>query len=1433
MLTGTLPFQGESLVDLLERVKTQEPVAPRKLVPELSRDAETIVMKALEKDRARRYATAQELADDIERYLRGEAIHARPAGWWYRLRKAAARRPALSAAAGVVAAAALAAAAYALGPAWVDVACATPGARVVIDGRESAPGPRAVWPGWAAEARVVADGHEPIAESLRLYPWTRAPWNAGRLREDSGDVSVTIVPADAGVELVQGATRIAGLPGGTWTRRLRNGTWQMRISAPGHVAVEDKGFTVYGGGPLDLGVVRLEREFGYLTIDSNSDASVALYRSTEPPRPLPLPCRLADVPRDEPFLESPIPADRLKVETGTYLAVLSKPGHFPKRCVVRVERAVERPAREVWDLGVGRPVVSPGHTWVRAWLEPMQAWEAAGGRGQASPRFGDLNGDGVLDVVSGAQDRRIRALSGADGSLLWSVETGGPIQGAPCVADLDGDGVPDVVVCGDDGVVSAWSGRAGRALWVHRMPMPSNTTVTAADLDGDGRNEVVLPASDQRIRVLRGRDGAEVWASREFPKVCASVPPVADVDGDGVLDVLAWSQGEAAALSGRDGRDLWRVPVPGGSFGGVAARLDGDAVPDLLVPGTRIVALSGADGRRLWTAPEGPQGPGIACADVNRDGAPDAVAICGHQDVRAFSGRDGAELWKWKAPGPLQSVAAGDVDGDGVPEFAFGSAYGAVYLRAGADGSALWEFEAGSVPSGLRLDDLDGDGVVEIVFGTRDARILAFHASPGAILWRNAHPSGTVSPPRTADADGDGVPDGFYKAFDRLRAVSGADGRALWTSADDPSPPSVADFDGDGRFEVVYGSKGRLKCRRAADGTLVWDTAEAGEIWVVVPLPDVDGDGARDILTGGSTGAVQAFSSSDGRRLWRCPTDGPVSLFLRSADLDGDGSPEALAGSHDFHLHAIDGRSGNRLWKFRTNNRVVSAVAVAHANGDGAPDCFLSSQDGAVYGVDGRTGALLWRFEAEFDPHLVTPAGFVCPEAADLDGDGRPDAVLATCDRRLYALAVADGRLLWSFAAGRELKLSRRLADLDGDGSPDVIASSQDARIFGLSARDGALLWTLRAEDNAEWIGDLDDLDADSRPDAAWFTVRNALLRVRIPAARAKNAKCGALEARRWEGHGLWEALVRHGDAADPRQLLTLGRACLGLGRRDEAVALLDRAAAAFPGDPVAPTLAAAASGDPRRLEDALRLDPEAAFHAAAEFRLFDDLVAPASAANLPAGSLAAAVAAALAGRWDVAASSLEPHIAGRPELLRVRAHIAFESGDAEAALRDAATLDRLGLRFPEQRAFADRARDALADPRKKALALAKGNRREDAFPWFEKALKTWPDDAELLNAYAWYLATLRWPSKNNPSDPAPTAETARALELALRAVELAGDSPRAGEYLDTLAAALYSEGKVKQAVEMQEKALEEGTESLKAEMKRRLERYRERLGER
>jgi serine/threonine-protein kinase len=77
-LTGRPPFQASSLAEILLQVLNEEPPSPRTINPEVPRDLETICLKCLEKEPDRRYGSAAELAEDLRRFARGQAITARP-----------------------------------------------------------------------------------------------------------------------------------------------------------------------------------------------------------------------------------------------------------------------------------------------------------------------------------------------------------------------------------------------------------------------------------------------------------------------------------------------------------------------------------------------------------------------------------------------------------------------------------------------------------------------------------------------------------------------------------------------------------------------------------------------------------------------------------------------------------------------------------------------------------------------------------------------------------------------------------------------------------------------------------------------------------------------------------------------------------------------------------------------------------------------------------------------------------------------------------------------------------------------------------------------------------------------------------------------------------------------------------------------------------
>lgn len=96
ILAGAQPFAGSNLAQILVRIVQEDPVPLSRVDPAIPRDLSTIAAKCLEKEPARRYDSARALAEDLDRFLDGEPIQARPAGWAYRTGKRLRKHKALA-----------------------------------------------------------------------------------------------------------------------------------------------------------------------------------------------------------------------------------------------------------------------------------------------------------------------------------------------------------------------------------------------------------------------------------------------------------------------------------------------------------------------------------------------------------------------------------------------------------------------------------------------------------------------------------------------------------------------------------------------------------------------------------------------------------------------------------------------------------------------------------------------------------------------------------------------------------------------------------------------------------------------------------------------------------------------------------------------------------------------------------------------------------------------------------------------------------------------------------------------------------------------------------------------------------------------------------------------------------------------------------------
>jgi hypothetical protein len=419
------------------------------------------------------------------------------------------------------------------------------------------------------------------------------------------------------------------------------------------------------------------------------------------------------------------------------------------------------------------------------------AWSAAFANGTySSPRFSDLTGDGVKDVVIGngyddEDEVRSRggvlALDGRSGAVLWSVEAKAEVFGSAVFARLDGDDVDDIVIGGRSAVLLAISGRTGELLWSFRPNDDARVdgffgfynALVVPDVTGDGVSEMLLAnGGDGRIEPGRPRppgrilvfDGANGTTLADMPTPDGAETYMSPVKFSGGDDpqILIGTGGETHAGS------LWTI-----RYSDVLAGRSSSA-KSLLAP----TQLKG------FIAPP-------SLADLNGDGALDIVSVGMDGRVCALISK-GDNLWCYGDPG-LESAAQpaiGYFDGDDLPDVAavFSSGVFPTYtgtrtiILRGLDGKVLSENDQNdggfAIASPLAVD-FNGDGFDELLtfdtfpFDRQFERTYLASASSGWVPRELRSSSAILSgTPAFEDIDNDGSVEFFVTTWNSARLDS-------------------------------------------------------------------------------------------------------------------------------------------------------------------------------------------------------------------------------------------------------------------------------------------------------------------------------------------------------------------------------------------------------------------------------------------------------------------------------------------------------------------------------------------------------------------------------------------------------------------------------------------------------------------------------------
>jgi hypothetical protein len=376
------------------------------------------------------------------------------------------------------------------------------------------------------------------------------------------------------------------------------------------------------------------------------------------------------------------------------------------------------------------------------------------------------------------------------------------------------------------------------------------------DITGDTIDDVIIGSEDDYVRCFNGNASVTadvLWETYIYAGAVYQQNAIAiidDIDNDGYKDVIvgtAWGDRSVIALSGKTGLQLWKHDTHEYGGGGWVYQVD-----------TRY--------------------------DYNNDGFPDVLAAVGDDGsntgphrVYCLDGKTGHLIWSRSTQGAAFSVTGvEDFTGDGKPDVVAGATdanqtHGLVFGMDGVDGSIQWTFHTSgsSTWALMQIDDVTGDGIKDVAAGDFSGHIYFLNAATGPQV--------------------------------KMLQV----GSDIILRFED-----MGDVNSDGHPDILVGHSGPMGI--IVDGfkdTFLWQKPLADQSWNVTNMGDITWDGVNDAAIGTLYSDNNAYflNGMNGNQLAVVPQANPVDALSSIPDIVGDGSRELMVGGRDGSVFCLSG----------------------------------------------------------------------------------------------------------------------------------------------------------------------------------------------------------------------------------------------------------------------------------------------------------------------------------------------------------------------------------------------------------------------------------------------------------------------------------------------------------------------------------------------